>query len=328
MIDYKSEMNRLGGKKVPFLFIIDYLQHFPIIHPLKNLPSDIFFDFNNFKRYPPLSNLFKEVVFKKYPVSFEKYSTAFNTVVENEEKGNSYLVNLTFPTEIETNLSLAEIFTKSQAKYKLLYKNNFVVFSPETFVTISNGTISSFPMKGTIAANIPDAQNLILKNEKEAAEHATIVDLIRNDISQVAEKVWVERFRYVEEVKTLEKNILQVSSQICGTLPRDYPERIGDIVSALLPAGSVTGAPKPKTLEIIKEAEGYERGYYTGIFGFFDGENLDSAVMIRFIENQDGRLVYKSGGGITVKSNVKEEYEELKDKVYLPFISHHPKLPN
>ena len=87
-----------------------------------------------------------------------------------------------------------------------------------------------------------------------------------------------------------------------------------------MPAGSVTGAPKQKTLEIINHVEGLPRGYYTGIFGCFDGENLESAVMIRFIEQRDGQLWFRSGGGITCNSLAELEYQELIDKVYVPFV--------
>ena len=87
----------------------------------------------------------------------------------------------------------------------------------------------------------------------------------------------------------------------------------------LLPACSITGAPKVKTCEIIREAEKYERGFFTGVFGIFDGVKLESAVMIRFIENTSNGLVYKSGGGITCFSNAKKEYQEMIDKVYIPF---------
>ena len=88
---------------------------------------------------------------------------------------------------------------------------------------------------------------------------------------------------------------------------------------AMLPAGSVSGAPKRKTLEIIREAEGYHRGFYTGVMGLFDGKNIDSGVMIRFVEQTPQGLVYKSGGGITSQSNCEEEYNELIDKIYVPF---------
>jgi para-aminobenzoate synthetase component 1 len=86
----------------------------------------------------------------------------------------------------------------------------------------------------------------------------------------------------------------------------------------LLPAGSVSGAPKPKTLEIIKEIEEENRGYYTGVFGYYNGSELDSGVMIRFIENRAGKYFYRSGGGITTQSIVESEYQEAIDKVYVP----------
>jgi para-aminobenzoate synthetase component 1 len=173
-------------------------------------------------------------------------------------------------------------------------------------------------MKGTIDASIPNAREKILNDEKELAEHTTIVDLIRNDLSIVSEYVDVEEFRFVEEISTNQKNLLQVSSRISGELPSIYHSRIGEIIFNLLPAGSISGAPKKRTVEIIKEAESYNRGYYTGVFGIFDGKNLDSAVMIRFIEKDNDRLIYKSGGGITFQSNPLLEYQELIDKVYLP----------
>ncbi|HEV7382102.1 MAG TPA: chorismate-binding protein, partial [Dyadobacter sp.] len=90
------------------------------------------------------------------------------------------------------------------------------------------------------------------------------------------------------------------------------------LIMKLLPAGSITGAPKPSTQRIIAEAEAYERGYYTGVMGYFDGQNFESAVMIRFIENQNGQLVFKSGGGVTASSKASQEYQEIIDKVYLP----------
>jgi para-aminobenzoate synthetase component 1 len=173
-------------------------------------------------------------------------------------------------------------------------------------------------MKGTIDASIPDAERVILSDGKELAEHYTIVDLIRNDLSMVSEKVRVIRFRYIDRIRTTHKELLQVSSEIRGELPEDYGKRIGSILFRLLPAGSVSGAPKKKTVLIIREAETYERGYYTGVAGYFDGQTLDSCVMIRFIEDTPEGLVYKSGGGITVRSERKKEYQEMIDKVYVP----------
>ena len=94
--------------------------------------------------------------------------------------------------------------------------------------------------------------------------------------------------------------------------------QLGDILFSMLPAGSITGAPKKKTMQIIREAEGYERGFYTGITGYFDGDSLDSAVMIRFVEQEADGMYFKSGGGITFKSDARSEYEEMKQKIYVP----------
>ena len=95
-------------------------------------------------------------------------------------------------------------------------------------------------------------------------------------------------------------------------------QHLGEILFKLLPAGSITGAPKKKTMEIIAEAEGYDRGFYTGVMGYFDGKQLDSAVMIRFLEQTQQGLLFKSGGGITSQSVAENEYEELKQKIYVP----------
>lgn len=311
------EMNKLGKNKIPFLFIFDFELENAFVFPISELENEnIFFKIN----HKPEQLINKNIQFRKSPINFEIYKKAFDYVVEEIKKGNSYLTNLTFPTEIEINLTLEEIYKYCNAKYKLFFKNQFIVFSPETFVKIENGIISSYPMKGTIDANIPNAEEIILNDEKEFAEHTTIVDLIRNDLSIVAKNVHVEKFRYIDKIKTNEKELFQVSSKIVGELPRNYSEKVGEIIFELLPAGSISGAPKKKTVEIIQNAEIDKRGFYTGVFGIFDGDNLDSAVMIRYIENNNGKLIYRSGGGITYLSDVNLEYQELIDKVYVPII--------
>jgi len=116
-------------------------------------------------------------------------------------------------------------------------------------------------------------------------------DLIRNDLSIIAEQVQVKRYRYIDHLTTNKGEILQTSSEITGQLPADYRENIGTLLFHLLPAGSITGAPKPRTMEIIDAAEGYERDFYTGVMGCYSKGQLDSAVMIRFID-KDKDLIY------------------------------------
>ena len=314
-------MNRLGFSGRPFIFVVDYKQEQVWIGETDAIdPEELLYDLNGFTNVIPETVVLpdKQVVWHTDPVSYEAYSRSFRIVSDHIHAGNSYLVNLTCATPVQTNLTLKEVFTCSHAPYKLWTKDRFVVFSPEIFVRIEDGFIYSYPMKGTIDASLPDARARILADGKEEAEHATIVDLIRNDLSQVASEVTVARYRYIDELLTNRGRLLQVSSEIRGKLDGSWQASLGEILFSLLPAGSITGAPKKKTMEIIAEAETYDRGFYTGVTGYFDGRKLDSAVMIRFLEEQDGRLVFKSGGGITSRSDLQSEYNEMKQKVYVP----------
>ncbi len=311
-------MNEWSSVATPFIFILDFELKKPLIYRLDELPQNLHFDFENLS-LPIESD--KEIKFQSFPVPFGKYEEAFRYVQQEINFGNSYLLNLTFPTEIKTNVSLSDIFRQSKARYRIHMENEFVCFSPESFIKIKDGIISTFPMKGTIDAGIPNAENILRNDKKEMAEHATIVDLLRNDLSQIARNVIVDTFAYTERVNGHDTDLFQMSSKISGTLIDSL--EVGTILSKLLPAGSVSGAPKRKTCEIIRESEMRDRGYYTGVCGIFDGQNLDSCVMIRFIEQQDGKLFYRSGGGITAQSSCEREYKEMIDKVYVPISRNH-----
>ena len=318
-------MNFYGINGIKFLFIVDFEMKFPVIMELADTEKHnikYFIDgtggFNGYKYNMLEKNKLK---IQKNPVKFEVYEKAFNKVVKHEKAGNSYLVNLTFKNPVKINLDLPEIFYKSRSKYKLYFKNSFqefVLFSPETFINITGGKIFTYPIKGTIDAGIPNAKEILAKDKKERAEHLTVVDLMRNDLNTVCKDVRVNRFCFMETVKTNFGELLQMTSEIEGKIKPELSKRFGDILCGLLPAGSICGAPKRKTLEIIKEAEPEERGYYTGVFGIYDGETFKSSVMIRFIEKTKEGFFYRSGGGITVYSDVKKEYDEMIKKIYIP----------
>ncbi|MEQ9468625.1 MAG: aminodeoxychorismate synthase component I [Ekhidna sp.] len=312
-----SRLNELGAAGLPFSFYCDFLGEQWCVKSSEEqyFRLDIDSDFSKSQQSTVDRKL---LTFKKKPISLEKFKQGFNQVIHQINIGNSFLTNLTFETPIETNLSLEEIFAYSKAKYKLLVPDKFVVFSPETFVKINGDHIYSYPMKGTIDADLPNAEQTIMDDVKERAEHVTIADLIRNDLSQVAEKVEVTKFRYIEQLETNDKKLLQVSSEVKGKLDKNWRGELGSILSRLLPAGSISGAPKPETLKIIQKAESYDRGFYTGICGHFDGESLDTGVMIRFIKKDNETLIFCSGGGITSFSQAEKEYQEMVDKVYLP----------
>jgi para-aminobenzoate synthetase component 1 len=311
-------INKLGQNRTPFLFILSYDKNKIFAQALNELDDNIFYKLEEWSNYP-VKKRKKDFTFSKFPVSFLAYKKAFEHILVEIRSGNTYLLNLTFQTPIESSLDLKEIFHYAKAKFKLYFKGQFICFSPERFVDIEDTTIATYPMKGTIDADLPNAEQNILHNTKEKAEHVMIVDLMRNDLGIVGSDVRVEKFRYVEKIKAGKKELLQVSSKITAKLEENWRDSIGTLLDNLTPAGSVTGTPKKSTVNIINDIENYDRGFYTGIFGLFDGKDLRSGVMIRFIEDQNGTLTYKSGGGITIDSNAKSEYEELIDKIYLPF---------
>ena len=309
-----EDLNLLGKERKPFLFITDFkAQTLEVVLLDKLQKSDIEFQIDeNYIKKVHLQRFYKE------PLSLEKYKLKFQKVIEKIKSGDTYLLNLTQPTKVKTSLSLQEIYNYANAPYKLRYKDKFVCFSPEKFIQIEDKTIHTYPMKGTIDSAIKDAQEKILADTKEMAEHIMVVDLLRNDLSIVATNVKVDSFRYISSIDSGEKKLLQVSSHISGNVGEDWHSQIGTILSALLPAGSITGTPKKNTIKIIEDIEQYERGFFTGVFGIYDGEKLDSGVMIRFIEKTQDGYIYKSGGGITLDSDVDDEYNELLDKIYLP----------
>ncbi|MEI7981095.1 MAG: aminodeoxychorismate synthase component I [Bacteroidota bacterium] len=339
-----SKINHLAIAAKPFLFAVDFEgDHGFVLTPGEAENHGILYDFEgitNGKIQPAIHPRKFEIS----PVSFPTYRKAFDHVIHHLHRGDTYLINLTFPTPIVTDRTPEELFFASHAPFKLYVPGQFVVFSPEIFVRIQGHTISSFPMKGTIDAATPDAGKRLMENEKEFFEHNTIVDLIRNDLSMVSTNVTVKRFRYLELIKTNRDDLWQMSSAINGKLPDCYLKNLGEILFTLLPVGSVTGAPKEKTVQIIRETETYQRGFYTGIFGYFNGHSLSSAVLIRYVElnkeniriirfeTEDGRnpipdftneypvMVFKSGGGITALSDAESEYREMIQKVYVPLV--------
>jgi len=309
-----EKLNTFGKTRTPFLFISDFKGEKLEVFPLDQLDeNDIEF------------NIEENYILKKHPhkidkieIPFSDYQKKFDRVIKKIESGETYILNLTQETKIKTTLNLKEIYSIANAHYKLRFKDKFVCFSPEKFIQIEGTTIHTFPMKGTIDATLSNANMRLLEDKKEMAEHIMIVDLLRNDLSMVSNSVAVKDFRYITRVQAGVKDLLQVSSHITGSLDENWHEHIGDILKALLPAGSISGAPKKSTLKIIDDIESYDRGFFSGVFGVYNGNTLDSGVMIRFIEKKDTGFVYKSGGGITLDSDPYLEYQELLEKIYLP----------
>ncbi|MGF1533341.1 MAG: aminodeoxychorismate synthase component I [Bernardetiaceae bacterium] len=313
-------MTRMAAQREAFFFLWDFEGRQPVVCSWEEAARQgIFFWMDGISNAPAVVAVSEPLQWGFDPVPWPCYAQSFAVVQTGLQRGDSFLTNLTCRTPLHTNYTLEQLFGQAKARFKLLMQDRLVSFSPEAFVCIRGERIATFPMKGTIDAHLPRAAECILNDPKEAAEHATIVDLLRNDLSQVAEQVRVARYRYLDCLTTHRGQLLQVSSEIVGRVGKDFWDKLGENFLRLLPAGSISGAPKTKTCQIIRAAEGQERGYFTGVFGYYDGEKLESAVLIRFIERDpNGRLYFRSGGGITAQSQAQMEYQEMNQKIYAP----------
>lgn len=312
-------MDDFSQRKVPFFFMVDFLMENVKVFTKEQIEAEgLLIDFENFTNAKSKVEAKLNFQLESFPPTIKEYEKGFKVVQQNLKLGNSYLTNYTCKTEIKTNYTLEEIFYATKAKYKVCYPEKFVFFSPETFVEIIDDKIFTHPMKGTIDAAKENAAEILKNDPKEKAEHYTVVDLLRNDLSMVADEVQLDEFQRIDFLRTQQKNLYAMSSEISGMVKKEFKGKIGSILKTLLPAGSILGAPKTKTLEIILEAENFPRNYYTGVCGWFDGKDLNSCVMIRFIEKEKDNFFFKSGGGITHLSTFADEYEEMKNKIYVP----------
>lgn len=327
------EMTRLSSEGKRFFFIINYDLTEAMLFDLNRMEEGKKGDENEPKLsfdygFASLDQIKKSdgyrqhspSILARHPEPFEAYDHRFGIVRRALEAGDISLINLTLATPIECDQTIVEIYTNVHAKYKVLIEDRFVCFSPERFIRIDrNGILTSHPMKGTIRADIPNAKEVILNDPKEQAEHATMVESMKGELSKVGSAVSVPRYRYIDEINTVTGGLLQVSSEVRAELPADWRDHLGEIIRKLLPAGSIAGVPKGPAIRVIEEAEQHDRGYYSGISGYFDGNELETSVLIRYIEqNPDGRLIFHSGGGVTIDSNAQREYDEVLAKIYLP----------
>ncbi|MCD8048577.1 MAG: anthranilate synthase component I [Clostridia bacterium] len=188
--------------------------------------------------------------------------------------------------------------------------------SPETIVSISDGTISTFPIAGTRKrGKTPEEDEKLIKSlladEKELSEHNMLVDLGRNDIGKVSEFGSVRVENYQEILKY--SHVIHIASTVRGKMRSDFDQF--DALSAVLPAGTLSGAPKYRACEIISELEGVNRGVYGGAVGYIDFKgNMDMCIAIRMASKKDGKVYVQAGAGIVADSVPESEYQECLNK--------------
>ena len=188
--------------------------------------------------------------------------------------------------------------------------------SPETLVKLEDGVLHTFPLAGTRprGKDFEEDKALeeeLLADEKECAEHNMLVDLGRNDIGKISEfgSVKLEKYMSIERYS----HVMHIGSTVRGTIRKDCTTL--DAIDAILPAGTLSGAPKLRACEIINELENNKRGIYGGAIGYIDFTgNLDTCIAIRIAFKKNNKVFVRSGAGIVADSVPKNEYTECINK--------------
>lgn len=262
----------------------------------------------------------KANIFIKGNVDFKTYKKDIEKIKNYISNGTTYEVNYTYSNNISSdtdgfNLYL-NLIKNQTTPYCAYIKNDFneiLSFSPELFFEIKDNKITTKPMKGTVKRKGNKQKEIdFLKNDiKNRAENTMIVDLLRNDLSKIknAFNIKVEKLFEIETHKTLHQMTSTISAELKNI-------DLFDIFSCIFPCGSITGAPKISTMEIIDKLEKYKRNIYCGAIGMISKDKTIFSVPIRTLEKNIDDLNYTfcSGGAIVYKSKTKEEWVECDTK--------------
>jgi para-aminobenzoate synthetase/4-amino-4-deoxychorismate lyase len=266
-------------------------------------------------------------------ISKDAYVARILKIKEHLAAGDTYQVNFTDKLAFSTALAPADVFSGLSAQQSVAYSaflnlesRSILSFSPELFFKIEGDRICTRPMKGTMprGLDLADDERMasrLRNDEKNRSEHVMIVDLLRNDLGRICRvgTIKVESPFFVERYNTLH----QMTSTVVGTLLPDI--EFYDIFRGLFPSGSITGAPKIRTMQIIRALERQARGVYTGAIGFIaPNRSAVFNVAIRTLTMQDGRVTMGVGGGIVADSDPHDEYRECLLKASFVTRQHEP----
>jgi anthranilate synthase component 1 len=252
----------------------------------------------------------------------------FCAMVEKAKKyifeGEIFQVVLSNRLEARAEGSLFEAYQimreKNPSPYMFYFSSNMVEIagaSPETLVRLRNGVVNTYPLAGTRPRGATpeedqEFERSLLSDPKELSEHNMLVDLGRNDIGKISKfgTVEVDKYMIIERFS----HVMHIASSVKGEI---LGNKIAvDALSAVLPAGTLSGAPKIRACEIINELENCRRGIYGGAIGYMDfSGNMDSCISIRLAFKKNGKIFARSGAGIVADSVPKKEYEECKNKI-------------
>lgn len=249
---------------------------------------------------------------------------SIHNLMGHMNKGDCYLANMTYTQTLPDSqfLSCHDFIKKwfhLKSRYGIYFEKpaiGLACFSPERFLLCKNNFLVSEPIKGTFACpeskpKLIDAQNL-WKNKKEIYEHTLVVDLMRNDLNTYCFPGTVHVYKPFQAC--VAGKLLQMQTTIIGK--KEKAVSLGECLSAMLPAGSITGTPKKKVCQLISRYEKNKRGYYTGVCGILESNgNFDSCVLIRSIYKGTRGTYVGVGAGITTLSDTNAEIDEFKLKL-------------
>ena len=253
----------------------------------------------------------------------EKYCDMVEKAKEYIREGDIFQVVLSNPMRAKAQGSLFDTYRVLRASnpspYMFYFSSDDIEIagaSPETLVSLKNKKLSTFPLAGTRPRGKSREEDRkleqeLLQDEKELAEHNMLVDLGRNDIGKISQigSVKVEKYMCIEHFS----HVMHIGSTVTGTLRMD--KDAVDAVDAILPAGTLSGAPKFRACQIIEELEKSKRGIYGGAIGYLDfAGNLDTCIAIRLVYKKNGAVCIRSGAGIVADSVPEKEFEECCNK--------------
>ena len=255
--------------------------------------------------------------------SKEQYCNMVVKAKEYIKEGDIFQVVLSNKIEAVIEGSILDAYrvlrSTNPSPYMFYFYSNDIEISgasPETLVKLENNKLYTFPLAGTRKRGKDKEEDLelekeLLADEKELAEHNMLVDLGRNDIGKISEinSVKVDKYMSIEKFS----HVMHIGSTVSGTLRSDKDAL--DAIDSILPAGTLSGAPKLRACEIINELEGNKRGIYGGAIGYIDFTgNLDMCISIRLAFAKNGKVFVRSGAGIVADSVPENEYEECINK--------------
>lgn len=267
--------------------------------------------------------------YKNYPVKFtgnetmESYMNKVKKAKEYIRNGDIFQVVLSQRLQVETEVNPLEFYrtlrsmNPSPYMYYIEYGDYQIVgSSPELLVKLKDGMIETCPIAGTRPRGNNEEEDKILReellnDEKEKAEHLMLVDLARNDIGKLSEfgSVKVNQFMEVQQYS----HVMHIVTTVVGKIHGEYD--MFDVLISALPAGTVSGAPKVRAMEIIDELEDVKRGMYAGSIGYFGfNGNMDMCITIRTILFKDNMAYVQAGAGIVADSDPEKEYLETMGK--------------